>query len=178
MKDPSSGNLDRIQVIKGWSQNGQSFEKIYDVVWAGDRKPDPVTGRVPAIQSTVDLEKATYTNSVGSTELKTVWTDPEFDASLHAFYYVRVLEIPTPRWTLIQSVKAGVPPPDVVPLTGQERAWTSPIWYTPSAEARKGRARGHDGRGTAEEGRHGTGRCAAEGAHRRQGLLGAQQRHR
>ena len=138
VKDPSSGNLDRIQVIKGWSQNGQSFEKIYDVVWAGDRKPDPVTGRVPAIQSTVDLEKATYTNSVGSTELKTVWTDPEFDASLHAFYYVRVLEIPTPRWTLIQSVKAGVPPPDVVPLTGQERAWTSPIWYTPSAEARKG----------------------------------------
>jgi hypothetical protein len=74
---------------------------------------------------------------VGSTELKSVWTDPDFDASLHAFYYVRVLEIPTPRWTLIQSVKAGLPPPDVVPLTGQERAWTSPIWYTPSATARK-----------------------------------------
>ena len=92
---------------------------------------------MPAIQSTVDLEKATYTNSVGSTELKTVWTDPEFDASLHAFYYARVLEIPTPRWTLIQAVKAGLPPPDVVPLTGQERAWSSPIWYTPSAEARK-----------------------------------------
>ena len=89
------------------------------------------------IQSTVDLEKATYTNSVGSTEFKTVWTDPEFDPSLHAFYYVRVLEIPTPRWTLIQSVKSGLPPPDIVPLTGQERAWTSPIWYTPSAEARK-----------------------------------------
>jgi hypothetical protein len=85
----------------------------------------------------VDLEKATYTNDVGSAELKTVWTDPEFDPSLHAFYYVRVLEIPTPRWTLIQSVKAGLAPPDVVPLTGQERAWTSPIWYTPSAEARK-----------------------------------------
>jgi Protein of unknown function (DUF3604) len=83
------------------------------------------------------LEKATYTNSVGSTELKTVWTDPEFDASLHAFYYARVLEIPTPRWTLIQAVKAGVPPPDIVPRTGQERAWSSPIWYTPSAEARK-----------------------------------------
>ena len=85
----------------------------------------------------MDLEKATYTNSVGSTELKTVWTDPEFDASLHAFYYARVLEIPTPRWTLIQAVKAGIPAPDVVPLTGQERAWSSPIWYTPSAEARK-----------------------------------------
>ena len=137
VKDPTSANLDRIQVIKGWTKDGQSFEKIFDVAWSGDRKPDKWSGRVPAIQSTVDLEKATYTNSVGSTELKTVWTDPEFDSSLHAFYYARVLEIPTPRWTLIQAVKAGVPPPDVVPLTGQERAWTSPIWYTPSAEARK-----------------------------------------
>ena len=137
VKDPTSGNLDRIQIIKGWTQNGQSFEKIFDVVWSGDRKANKWSGRVPAIQSTVDLEKATYTNTVGSTELKTVWTDPEFDASLHAFYYARVLEIPTPRWTLIQAVKAGVPPPDVVPLTGQERAWSSPIWYTPSADARK-----------------------------------------
>ena len=79
VKDPTSANLDRIQVIKGWTQNGQSFEKVFDVAWSGDRKPDKWTGRVPAIQSTVDLEKATYTNSVGSTELKTVWTDPEFD---------------------------------------------------------------------------------------------------
>ena len=107
------------------------------MAWAGDRQPDKWTRRVPAIQSTVDIQKATYTNSVGSTELKAIWTDPEFDASLHAFYYVRVLEIPTPRWTLIQAVKSGLPPPDVVPLTGQERAWTSPIWYTPSSEARK-----------------------------------------
>ena len=137
VKDPTSGNLDRIQIIKGWTKNGQSFEKIFDVAWSGDRKPDKWSGRVPAIKSTVDMEKATYTNDVGSTELKTVWTDPEFDASLHAFYYARVLEIPTPRWTFIQAVKAGVPPPDVVPLTGQERAWTSPIWYTPSADARK-----------------------------------------
>jgi hypothetical protein len=136
VKDPTSGNLDRIQVVKGWTQNGQSFEKVYDVVWSGDRKPDKWSGRVPAIQSTVDLDKATYTNSVGSVELKTVWSDPEFDASQHAFYYARVLEIPTPRWTLIQAVKAGLPPPDVVPLTGQERAWSSPVWYTPSAEAR------------------------------------------
>jgi Protein of unknown function (DUF3604) len=137
VKDPTSANLDRIQVVKGWTLNGQSFEKVFDVAWSGDRKPDRWTGRVPAIQSTVDLDKATYTNSVGSTELKAVWTDPEFDASLHAFYYLRVLEISTPRWTLIQAVKAGLPPPDVVPLTGQERAWTSPVWYTPSAEARK-----------------------------------------
>src|SRR5271157_1112298 len=137
VKDPTSANLDRIQVIKGWTKNGQSFEKIFDVVWSGDRKPDKWSGRVPAIRSTVDLEKATYTNDEGSTELKTVWTDPEFDASLHAFYYARVLEIPTPRWTLIQAVKAGLTPTDVVPLTGQERAWSSPIWYTPSADARK-----------------------------------------
>ncbi len=137
VKDPTSGNLDRIQIIKGWTKNGQSFEKIFDVVWSGDRKADKWSGRVPEIKSTVDLEKATYTNDVGSTELKTVWTDPEFDASLHAFYYARVLEIPTPRWTLIQAVKAGLTPPDLVPLTGQERAWSSPIWYTPTAEARK-----------------------------------------
>jgi hypothetical protein len=137
VKDPTSANLDRIQIIKGWTQNGQSFEKIYDVAWSGDRQPDKWTRRVPAIQSTVDIQKATYTNDVGSVELKGTWTDPEFDASLHAFYYVRVLEIPTPRWTLIQAVKSGLPPPDVVPLTGQERAWTSPIWYTPSAETRK-----------------------------------------
>jgi hypothetical protein len=142
VKDPTSANLDRIQIIKGWTKNGQSFEKIFDVAWSGDRKPDKWTGRVPAIQSTVDMEKATYTNTVGSMELKTVWTDPEFDASLHAFYYARVLEIPTPRWTLMQAVKAGVPPPDVVPLTGQERAWSSPIWYTPSADARKNASAG------------------------------------
>jgi uncharacterized protein DUF3604 len=137
VKDPTSANLDRIQIIKGWTKDGQSFERVFDVAWSGDRKVDKWSGRVPAIQSTVDIEKASYTNDVGSTELKTVWTDPEFDASLHAFYYARVLEIPTPRWTLIQAVQAGVPPPDVVPLTGQERAWTSPIWYTPSADARK-----------------------------------------
>ena len=115
VKDPTSANLDRIQIIKGWTQNGQSFEKIFDVAWSGDdRKPDKWTGRVPAIKSTVDIEKATYTNDAGSTELKTVWTDAEFDASLHALCYGRVLEIPTPRWTLIQAVKASVPPPDVV----------------------------------------------------------------
>jgi hypothetical protein len=137
VKDPSSAHLDRIQIIKGWTQNGQSFEKIYDVVWSGDRKRDKWTHRVPAIQSTVDLDKATYSNSLGAAELKAVWTDPDFDASQHAFYYARAIEIPTPRWTLIQAVKSGLPPPDIVPLTGQERAWSSPIWYAPSAESRK-----------------------------------------
>ncbi|MBI1816369.1 MAG: DUF3604 domain-containing protein [Deltaproteobacteria bacterium] len=137
VKDPTSGNLDRIQIVKGWTKSGQSYEKIFDVVWAGDRKPDKWTGVVPPIGSTVDIEKATYENTIGSVELKTVWSDPEFDPSLHAFYYARVLEIPTPRWTTIQAAKLGIAPPDVVAPTLQERAWSSPIWYTPSAEARK-----------------------------------------
>jgi len=137
VKDPTSGNLDRIEIVKGWTKNGQSFEKIYDVVWSGDRKPDKWTGRIATVKSTVDIDKATYTNTVGSVELKTVWTDPDFDPSLHAFYYARVLEIPTPRWSTIQAKQIGVAPPDVVPATVEERAWSSPIWYTPSAEARK-----------------------------------------
>ncbi len=137
VKDPTSGNLDRIQIVKGWSKSGQSFEKVFDIVWAGDRKPDKWTGIVPPIDSTVDIPNATYANTVGDVELKSVWTDPEFDPSVHAFYYARVLEIPTPRWTTIQAKKLGIAPPDVVAATIQERAWSSPIWYTPSAEARK-----------------------------------------
>ena len=137
VKDPTSGNLDRIQIVKGWTKSGQSFEKIFDVVWAGDRKPNKWTGVVPPIENTVDIDNATYKNSVGSVELKTVWTDPEFDPSVPAFYYARVLEIPTPRWTTIQAHKLGIAPPDVVSATLQERAWGSPIWYSPSEDARK-----------------------------------------
>ena len=141
-KDPTSGNLDRIQIVKGWTQSGQSFEKVYDVVWAGDRKPDKFSGVVPAIGNTVDTANATYTNTIGATELKTVWTDPNFDPNLHAFYYARVIEIPTPRWTTIQAKEIGVSPPDVVPATLQERAWSSPIWYTPKPESLKQAKRG------------------------------------
>jgi len=137
VKDPTSGNLDRIQIVKGWSKDGQSFEKIFDVAWAGNRKPDPVTGKVPAIGSTVDIAKATYKNSIGAAELRGVWADPEFDPSLNAFYYPRVLEIPTPRWTTIQAKNLGINPPDIVAATVQERAWASPIWYTPSEQARQ-----------------------------------------
>jgi len=136
--DPTSANLDRIQIIKGWARNGQSFEKIYDVAWSGNRKLDSITGKVPPIGNTVDILKGTYKNTTGSTELKAVWTDPDFDPSLDAFYYARALLIPTPRWSTIQAVKVGVVPPEVVPLTVRDRAWSSPIWYTPSAEARKG----------------------------------------
>jgi hypothetical protein len=142
VKDPTSGNLDRIQIVKGWTKSGQSFEKIFDVVWSGDRKRDKWTGRVGAVGNTVDVENASYTNTIGAVELKAVWTDPEFDPSLHAFYYARVLEIPTPRWTTLQAKALGIAPPDIVAATVQERAWSSPIWYTPGAEARKGAARG------------------------------------
>jgi hypothetical protein len=137
VKDPTSGNLDRIQIVKGWTKSGQSFEKIFDVAWAGDREPAKWTGVVPPIGSTVDIDKGTYTNTIGAVELKTVWTDPEFDPNLHAFYYARVLEIPTPRWTTIQAAQLGIAPPDTVHTTQQERAWSSPIWYTPTAEARR-----------------------------------------
>jgi Protein of unknown function (DUF3604) len=135
--DPTGPNLDRIQIVKGWAENGQSFEKIYDVAWAGDRKPNPITGQVGPIGNTVNISNGTYKNTIGSTELETVWTDPDFKPDLDAFYYARVLLIPAPRWTTIQAAQLGVVPPSVVPLTVQDRAWSSPIWYTPSAQARK-----------------------------------------
>lgn len=137
MKDPDSAHLDRIQIVKGWSKNGQSFERIYDVAWSGNRKPDPDTGRVPAVGNTVDIAEGTYRNTIGAPLLETVWTDPDFDPSLDAFYYARVLEIPTPRWNLIQARQLDQFPPEGVPLTVQERAWSSPIWYTPTETARK-----------------------------------------
>lgn len=142
VKDPDDGNLDRIQIIKGWTKSGQIFEKIYDVAWSGDRQPDPATGRVPAVGSTVDISKATYTNTIGSTELKKVWTDPDFDPSVHAFYYARVLQIPTPRWSTYDAAKLGVAPPKEVAATVQERVWTTPIWFTPKPEAAKAAKRG------------------------------------
>jgi len=135
--DPTGPNLDRVQVVKGWARNGQSFEKVYDAAWAGDRRRDASTGKVPPIASTVDVGQGTYQNTVGAAELSAVWTDPDFDPALDAFYYVRALLIPAPRRTTIQSAQRGQVPPTVVPLTVQDRAWSSPIWYTPSAEARK-----------------------------------------
>ena len=141
MKDPADGNLDRIQIVKGWTTDGQIFEKIYDIAWSGERKPDPVTGKLPAVGNTVDITKATYTNDIGSVELKTMWTDPDFDASQNAFYYARVLQIPTPRWSTFDAVKLGVLPPGNAPATVQERAWGTPIWYTPSkADAAKAKS--------------------------------------
>jgi len=131
MKDPDSGNLDRVQIIKGWYQNGYPQEKIYDVSWSDDRKPDAKTGKLPPVGNTVDVKNASYTNSIGDTQLSAVWTDPDFDPALHAVYYVRVLEIPTPRWTTYDAKALGIEPPAGVDATIQERAWSSPIWYTP-----------------------------------------------
>ena len=131
LKDPIGANLDRIQIIKGWlDAKGETHEKVYDVVWSGDRKPD-AKGKLPSVGDTVDVPNATYTNTIGATELIKVWKDPEFDASQRAFYYVRVLEIPTPRWTAYDAKYFGIKMPPEVTMKLQERAYTSPIWYTP-----------------------------------------------
>ena len=131
MKDPYSGNLDRIQIIKGWMDSkGDLHEKVYDVAWSGDREPG-ANGKLPAVGNTVDVANATWTNSIGSPELITVWEDPDFDPAEAAFYYARVIEIPTPRWTAYEAKRFGITMPKEVPMITQERAYTSPIWYTP-----------------------------------------------
>ena len=131
LKDPVSGNLDRIQIVKGWlDKRGKRQEKVFDVVWSGDRQPG-ADGKLPPVGNTVDLATATWTNTIGAVELITVWEDPDFDPDLPAVYYARVLEIPTPRWTAYEEVRFGVKFPEGVELTTQERAYTSPIWYTP-----------------------------------------------
>jgi uncharacterized protein DUF3604 len=156
LKDPDSGNLDRVQIVKGWYKNGYPWEKIYDVAWSDGRKlagkkgevvkivlSDGVNvstnyhtvppGQLPPVGNTVDVKNATYTNTIGDNELSATWTDPDFDPSQHAVYYVRVLEIPTPRWSTYDAKALGVTPPPMVPTSIQERAWSSPIWYTPDA---------------------------------------------
>jgi hypothetical protein len=131
MRDPRGANLDRTQIIKGWvDEAGEPQERIVDVVWSGDREPDG-DGKLPPVGSTVNLETAAYTNTIGAPELIGSWTDDDFDASAPALYYVRVLEIPTPRWTTYDAVQYGLPLLEDVPATIQERAWTSPIWYVP-----------------------------------------------
>ena len=133
LKDPIGANLDRIQVVKGWvDKQGKAQEKVYDVVWgdADKRKPGK-DGKLPAVGSTVDVANATWTNTIGDPELITVWKDPDFDASQSAFYYARVLEIPTPRWTAYDAKRLGAKPLPGTTMTLQERAYTSPIWYGP-----------------------------------------------
>ncbi|WP_276391217.1 DUF3604 domain-containing protein [Eudoraea chungangensis] len=132
MMDPESGSLDRLQIVKGWiKSDGSLDEKVYDVAWSGDRKPN-INGKIPSVGNTVDLENGTWNNDIGATELKVVWQDPSFDPSHESFYYVRVIEIPTPRWTLYDKIRYEAELSPNVPLTTTERAYSSPIWYTPN----------------------------------------------
>lgn len=131
IKDPIAGNLDRIQIIKVSTKNGKSTEKIYDVIWSGDRKKD-AKGKVPAVGNTVDIKTATYTNTIGAAELIGYWEDTEFDAAAYVTYYARVIEIPTPRWSTYLAAKHNMDVNKAVAATIQERAWTSPVWYTPA----------------------------------------------
>jgi hypothetical protein len=133
LKDPYSGNLDRIQIVKGWlDDDGDTREKVYDVVWGDAETRQPgADGKLPPVGDTVDVENATWTNTIGDPELITVWEDPDFDPDQRAFYYARVIEIPTPRWTAYDQLRFGIRMSDEVPMTTQERAYTSAIWYTP-----------------------------------------------
>jgi len=131
LRDPIGANLDRIQIVKGWvDAKGEMNEKVYDVVWGGNRKPD-AKGKLPSVGSTVDVANATWKNTIGAPELITVWKDPDFSAKQSAFYYARVIEIPTPRWTAYDAKRFGVKPLPGTKMTITERAYTSPIWYTP-----------------------------------------------
>ncbi len=132
VKDPDGANLDRIQIIKGWlDEKGNSHEKVYDIAWSKHRKHNPETGKLELIGNTVDAETATFDNSIGATQLAAVWQDPDFNANVRAFYYVRVLEIPRPRWTTIDAAYFNLKIPKGAPESIQDRAYTSPIWYTP-----------------------------------------------
>ena len=132
LRDADGANLDRVQVIKGWLDGaGKTHEKVYDVAWSGNRKPGK-DGKLPPVGNTVNIKDASYTNAIGSPYLTAHWKDPAFDARQRAFYYVRVLEIPTPRWTTFDAKVFGVKLPTDVPASIQERAYTSPIWYSPS----------------------------------------------
>ena len=131
LRDPIGGNLDRIQIVKGWlDKDGKTNEKVYDVAWSGDRKPG-ANGKLPAVGNTVDVKNANWTNTIGASELGTVWSDPDFDPAQKAFYYARVIEIPTPRWSTYDAFRFGIDIPEGAPTSTQERAYTSPIWYTP-----------------------------------------------
>jgi hypothetical protein len=132
LADPDGAYLDRVQVVKGWLDGkGKTHEQVIDVAWSGDRKPDSKTGKVPSVGTTVNLKKATWTNSIGAPVLTGFWEDREFEPSQRVFYYVRVIEIPTPRWTAYDAVRFGVTMAEYVPMTVTNRAYTSPIWYNP-----------------------------------------------
>jgi len=131
LKDPDGANLDRVQLVKVWTRDGASHERIFDVAWSDGRARDPQTGRLPEVGDTVDVASASYSNTIGSALLSAEWTDPEFDPQAAAVYYARVIEIPTPRWSTYLAVRNHLPVPDTVPATLRERAWTSPVFVDP-----------------------------------------------
>jgi hypothetical protein len=131
LRDPEGANLDRIQIIKGWVDGeGTTREQVFDVAWSGERQPD-AQGKLPPVGDSVDLSVPTWSNTIGEAQLTVVWRDPDFDAAVNAFYYVRVIEIPTPRWTAYDRIRLKSPIDETVKLKTQERAYTSPIWYSP-----------------------------------------------
>lgn len=133
LKDPDDGNLDRIQIVKGWvDASGVSHEQVYDVAWSSAGRRKPVGGKLPPVGDTVDTTRATYTNTIGAAQLSTVWVDPAFDPAQPAFYYVRVLQIPTPTWMCFDKVRYGLKLDPKIPLRHQERAYSSAIWYKPA----------------------------------------------
>jgi len=133
LKDAIGANIDRIQIVKGWlDESGKAQERVYDVAVSDGRKINKEGRCDTPVGNTVDIKSATWANTIGESELSTVWTDPDFDASRRAFYYVRVLEIPTPRWTTYDAVRYGITLNEGTPLTTQERAYTSAIWYSPN----------------------------------------------
>ena len=132
MRDPDGANLDRVQIIKGWmDKSGKTFERVYDVAVSDGREIGEDGRCKTPVGNTVDVEEATYNNTIGDPLLLGYWKDPDFDAQQKAFYYVRVIEIPTPRWTTYDAKFFGVERPKDVPASLQDRAYTSPIWYTP-----------------------------------------------
>ena len=131
LRDAVGANLDRIQIVKGWlDSRGKSHEKVYNVAWSDGREAD-ANGNLPPVGNTVDIEAANWINSIGASELGTVWTDPDFDPKQSAFYYARVIEIPTPRWVVYDAFRYGTDIPEGAETVHQERAYTAPIWYTP-----------------------------------------------
>ena len=131
LRDPDGANLDRVQVVKGWTNaDGTLQEQVYDVAWSGDRAAGS-DGKLPPVGNSVDEATATYTNAIGAPTLGAFWEDPDFDPAQRAFYYVRILEIPTPRWTTYDAVFFGFDLPEDAPVSHQETAYTTPIWYTP-----------------------------------------------
>ena len=131
LRDPIGANLDRIQIVKGWmDEGGELHEKVYNVAWSEGRELG-ADGNLPEVGNTVDLETASWTNTIGASELAIVWTDPDFDPAERAFYYARVIEIPTPRWVVYDKVNFGIELPEEAQQIHQERAYSSPIWYTP-----------------------------------------------